>query len=669
MDCVSGCVSACYIKSVVLVFLRTLHSHFFPHRTPPSILTRNHPLIISQTKRSLLYLPSTSHPRQTLIFQQLHLNRVFIQSMDGILTRNSATSAVPQQAQRVRRKAALSARVFVSAAARGEPMIIPDDLNSSRGSHCSGHQSSMQDKKKSATTTAAVVASASTYMAAASASVTLASIDHEPPSSIDHKPPSSDSIVSSLLLPAAASHSLSRPTINATALSASSLTSIGFSSSGSDSGSDYSSSGVSSNNTSSSSSSSASSSSNNKKKKTALSAHAVQYLKNWMMSPEHVDHPYPTEDEKVLIMNETGIVLKQLTNWFVNNRKRYWKPKVEELRRRQEGDIAGDGGEETRTIEMEFTGGCGGDGNNRNVLIRSSSPVEQGSNTNNKRHSSTRNTKKRSSNNDDDDGLLPTAKKTRNSSSSSITDGTTILSPTPIITMLLPPTTTAPSYLPSLRDDMKLNMTRVNGTNCSGTSVVSDESGSGRGSGTEEESGDDIDDDIQHVSNPLFDKSSYSSLDVMESSSSSDIELRTAHQQVMNMIDMDYSFNPLNMEETITTKDHHHQQQHQEEEHICCSILPHSCTDPKVCLYSNVAAQNHTYLCVCISSITYLIFFIHYMHTQPLLTRATPFSPVLYALHVAIGTLVNSVHGTSRVSLVIYPRTIQCCKQQKEVSQ
>jgi hypothetical protein len=48
-----------------------------------------------------------------------------------------------------------------------------------------------------------------------------------------------------------------------------------------------------------------------------------------MMSPDHVAHPYPTEQEKANIMAETGIELKQLTNWFVNNRKRYWKPRVE----------------------------------------------------------------------------------------------------------------------------------------------------------------------------------------------------------------------------------------------------------------------------------------------------------------------------------------------------
>jgi len=55
----------------------------------------------------------------------------------------------------------------------------------------------------------------------------------------------------------------------------------------------------------------------------------VEYLKAWMMSPEHIAHPHPTEQEKFKIMADTGIELKQLTNWFVNNRKRYWKPRVE----------------------------------------------------------------------------------------------------------------------------------------------------------------------------------------------------------------------------------------------------------------------------------------------------------------------------------------------------
>lgn len=66
-----------------------------------------------------------------------------------------------------------------------------------------------------------------------------------------------------------------------------------------------------------------------KKKSTSLPAETVDYLKAWMMSPEHIAHPYPTEQEKSQIMADTGIELKQLTNWFVNNRKRFWKPRVE----------------------------------------------------------------------------------------------------------------------------------------------------------------------------------------------------------------------------------------------------------------------------------------------------------------------------------------------------
>lgn len=65
------------------------------------------------------------------------------------------------------------------------------------------------------------------------------------------------------------------------------------------------------------------------RKSSSLPPETVEYLKAWMMSPDHVAHPYPTEQEKAKIMADTGIELKQLTNWFVNNRKRFWKPRVE----------------------------------------------------------------------------------------------------------------------------------------------------------------------------------------------------------------------------------------------------------------------------------------------------------------------------------------------------
>ncbi|CAB9522598.1 Homeobox protein knotted-1-like [Seminavis robusta] len=61
-------------------------------------------------------------------------------------------------------------------------------------------------------------------------------------------------------------------------------------------------------------------------KRKPLPPSTIEYLKAWMMSPQHIDHPYPTEQEKEKIMADTGIETKQLTNWFTNNRKRYWKP-------------------------------------------------------------------------------------------------------------------------------------------------------------------------------------------------------------------------------------------------------------------------------------------------------------------------------------------------------
>ena len=76
------------------------------------------------------------------------------------------------------------------------------------------------------------------------------------------------------------------------------------------------------------------------KKSSSLPSETVEYLKAWMMSPDHVAHPYPTEQEKTQIMVDTGIELKQLTNWFVNNRKRFWKPRVEaRLQQQSQGPV------------------------------------------------------------------------------------------------------------------------------------------------------------------------------------------------------------------------------------------------------------------------------------------------------------------------------------------
>ncbi|OQR81908.1 hypothetical protein THRCLA_11300, partial [Thraustotheca clavata] len=57
-----------------------------------------------------------------------------------------------------------------------------------------------------------------------------------------------------------------------------------------------------------------------------LPPHVIRILKDWMMSPEHMEHPYPTDVEKKQLCEETGLDMCQLNNWFANNRKRLWKP-------------------------------------------------------------------------------------------------------------------------------------------------------------------------------------------------------------------------------------------------------------------------------------------------------------------------------------------------------
>jgi len=62
------------------------------------------------------------------------------------------------------------------------------------------------------------------------------------------------------------------------------------------------------------------------KSRRELPAGAVTTLKAWLLSPEHFTHPYPTPQDQIMLMQQTGIDKKQLKNWFTNARRRIWKP-------------------------------------------------------------------------------------------------------------------------------------------------------------------------------------------------------------------------------------------------------------------------------------------------------------------------------------------------------
>ncbi|AQL09877.1 Putative knotted-like transcription factor family protein [Zea mays] len=53
-----------------------------------------------------------------------------------------------------------------------------------------------------------------------------------------------------------------------------------------------------------------------------LPGDTTSILKQWWQ--QHSKWPYPTEDDKARLVEETGLQLKQINNWFINQRKRNW---------------------------------------------------------------------------------------------------------------------------------------------------------------------------------------------------------------------------------------------------------------------------------------------------------------------------------------------------------
>ncbi|XP_039037559.1 BEL1-like homeodomain protein 8 isoform X2 [Hibiscus syriacus] len=60
-----------------------------------------------------------------------------------------------------------------------------------------------------------------------------------------------------------------------------------------------------------------------------LPERAVAILRAWLF--EHFLHPYPTDTDKHMLANRTGLARNQVSNWFINARVRVWKPMVEEI--------------------------------------------------------------------------------------------------------------------------------------------------------------------------------------------------------------------------------------------------------------------------------------------------------------------------------------------------
>lgn len=60
------------------------------------------------------------------------------------------------------------------------------------------------------------------------------------------------------------------------------------------------------------------------KRRGKLPKEVTELLRTWLL--DHVGHPYPTEDEKRHLCDATGLTMNQISNWFINARRRILAP-------------------------------------------------------------------------------------------------------------------------------------------------------------------------------------------------------------------------------------------------------------------------------------------------------------------------------------------------------
>ncbi|PWN41916.1 hypothetical protein IE81DRAFT_153562 [Ceraceosorus guamensis] len=60
------------------------------------------------------------------------------------------------------------------------------------------------------------------------------------------------------------------------------------------------------------------------RKRGKLPKAVTDLLKTWLL--DHATHPYPTDDEKRRLCSITGLAMSQVSNWFINARRRILVP-------------------------------------------------------------------------------------------------------------------------------------------------------------------------------------------------------------------------------------------------------------------------------------------------------------------------------------------------------
>ncbi|WAQ98007.1 HTH-like protein [Mya arenaria] len=71
------------------------------------------------------------------------------------------------------------------------------------------------------------------------------------------------------------------------------------------------------------------------KKRGIFSKTATNILRAWLF--QHLQHPYPSEDQKKQLGAETGLTILQVNNWFINARRRIVQPMIDQTNRNGPG--------------------------------------------------------------------------------------------------------------------------------------------------------------------------------------------------------------------------------------------------------------------------------------------------------------------------------------------
>jgi hypothetical protein len=73
-----------------------------------------------------------------------------------------------------------------------------------------------------------------------------------------------------------------------------------------------------------------------KRRRGNLPKPVTDILRAWFH--EHLDHPYPSEEDKQMFMTRTGLSISQISNWFINARRRQLPALRNQMRTGTDGD-------------------------------------------------------------------------------------------------------------------------------------------------------------------------------------------------------------------------------------------------------------------------------------------------------------------------------------------